>query len=191
MSKDAMKDRDVLPGDDLAVMEVFEDGPGTYQQAGLVRSEELGKAHYNLENRRVEVEKKTRELVLPEEGLDVVAEAGSVMRRDGRVDIFMIDGKRVYVPYTGVIHLSDAGSGFARDMGMALRNGDIVKAKIINVKNRMVQLSIRGPEYGVVYAYCSRCGTLLELSQGRLHCPNCDRAERRKIAKTYGTEELT
>lgn len=190
MVKETLKDRDVYPGEKLAVIEVLQDGPGAYQQDGDVRSAELGKAHYHLDERRVDVEKKTRELVLPLEGLEVMAEAGSVMRRDARVDIFIVDGKLIHEPYAGVIHISDVDREYVKDMGMAVRNGDIVKARIINTKNRMVQLSIMSPDYGVVYAYCSRCGALLEQRRNRLNCPKCDRIERRKIAKTYGREEL-
>jgi len=190
MVKETLKDRDVYPGEKLAVIEVLQDGPGAYQQDGDVRSAELGKAHYHLDERRVDVEKKTRELVLPLEGLEVMAEAGSVMRRDARVDIFIVDGKLIHEPYAGVIHISDVDREYVKDMGMAVRNGDIVKARIINTKNRMVQLSIMSPDYGVVYAYCSRCGGLLEQRGNRLNCPKCDRVERRKIAKTYGREEL-
>jgi len=190
MVKETLKDRDVYPGEKLAVIEVLQDGPGAYQQDGDVRSAELGKAHYHLDERRVDVEKKTRELVLPLEGLEVIAEAGSVMRRDARVDIFIVDGKLIHEPYAGVIHISDVDREYVKDMGMAVRNGDIVKARIINTKNRMVQLSIMSPDYGVVYAYCSRCGALLEQRRNRLNCPKCDRIERRKIAKTYGREEL-
>jgi len=190
MSKKNFEDRDVMPGDKLAIIEVFEDGSGAYQQDGHVRSEELGKAHFDLDKRNVSVEKKTRELIIPKEGMEVLAEAGSVMRMDARVDIFSINGRRIYVPFTGVIHISDAGPRSLRDLGMAVRNGDIVKARIINVKNKMIQLSMRNPEHGVVYAHCSRCGVLLDLDQGRLHCSKCDRVERRKMAKTYGEEKL-
>lgn len=190
MAKETLKDRDVYPGEKLAVIEVLQDGLGAYQQDGDVRSAELGRAHFQLDERRVDVEKKTRELVLPLEGLEVIAEAGSVMRRDARVDIFIVDGKLVHEPYAGVIHISDVDREYVKDMGMAVRNGDIVKARIINTKNRMVQLSILSPDYGVVYAYCSRCGALLEQRRNRLNCPKCDRIERRKIAKTYGREEL-
>lgn len=190
MPKKLFEDKDVYPGEKLAVIEALEDGPGSYQRNGDVRSSELGTAHYDLDKRQVNVEKKTKDLILPEEGLVVIAEAGSVMRRDARVDILMIDGKHIEVPYTGVIHISDAGRGYVKDLGIALRNGDIVKGEIINVKNRLIQLSIRDPEYGVVYAYCSRCGTILEERQGRLHCPKCNRTQRRKLAKTYGKEEL-
>jgi exosome complex component CSL4 len=190
MAKKKMEDRDVFPGEKLAVIEVLQDGQGTYQEDGDVRSAELGRAHYDLKDRRVKVDKKTRDLVLPKEGLDVLAEVGSVMRRDARVDIFRIDGKTVTKPWTGEIHITSVEREFSRDMAMAMKNSDIIKAKIINTKNKMNLLSVRGPEYGVIYGYCSRCGTLLELQRGRLNCPKCDRGERRKIASTYGKEEL-
>ncbi|MGD2201249.1 MAG: exosome complex RNA-binding protein Csl4 [Candidatus Bathyarchaeota archaeon] len=190
MSKNSIKDRDVFPGEKLSVIEVFQDGPGAYQINGDIRSSVLGKAHFDLENRKVEVVKKTRELVLPLEGLDVIAEVGSVMRRDARVNIFIIDGKLSENAWSGEIHIRSVERKFSRDMGGAMRDGDIIKAKIINTKNRMILLSVKGPEYGVIYAYCTRCGTLLELQRGRLHCSRCDRTERRKIASTYGKEEL-
>ena len=185
-----MEDKDVFPGEKLAVIEVLQEGSGAYQLDGDVRSAELGRAHYDLKDRRVKVAKKTRDLVLPLEGLDVMAEVGSVMRRDARVDIFRIDGKTVSKPWTGEVHISSVEREFSRDMAMAMKNSDIIKARIINTKNRMIMLSVRGPEYGVIYGHCSRCGTLLELQRGRLNCSKCDRGERRKIASSYGKEEL-
>lgn len=185
-----LKDRDVLPGEKLTVIEVIQEGYGVYQDDGDIRAAELGKAHFDLKDRRVNIAKKTKDLVLPIEGLDVFAEVGSVMRRDARVDIFQIDGKNVTKSFTGEIHVNSVEREFSRDMAMAMKNSDIIKAKIINTKNRMIQLAVRGPDYGVVYGYCTRCGTLLEIQRGRLNCPKCDRVERRKIASTYGKEVL-
>lgn len=190
MSRKRLEDRDVFPGEKLAVIEVLQSGYGTYHLDGQVRSSELGIAKFDLKDRRVDVERKTRELILPREDLDTVAEVGSVMRRDARVDIFIIDGKMITPPYIGVIHISNVAVDYVKDMTMAVRNGDIVKAKIVNTKNRIIQLSIKSPEYGVIYAFCSKCGTLMEQRRRRLHCPKCDRVERRKTAKTYGAEEL-
>lgn len=191
MSKSMMKDKPVFPGDKLSVIEVLQDGVGAYQHDGDVRSAELGEAHFDLKNRRVKVKKKTPELKLPVEGLDVIAEVGSVMRRDARVDIFIIGDNEISSPFTGEIHISGVERQFAKDMTMAMRNGDIIKAKVINTKNKMIQLSVNGPEYGVIYAYCTRCGTVLEMQKGRLNCSKCDRSERRKFASTYGKEDLT
>jgi exosome complex component CSL4 len=185
-----LKERDVLPGEKLSVIEVIQEGNGVYQENGDIRASELGKAHFDMKDRRVNVTKKTRDLVLPLVGLDIIAEVGSVMRRDARVDIFKIDGKDVTKTWTGEIHVNSIEREFSRDMNTAMKNNDIIKAKIINTKNRMIQLTVRGPEYGVIFGYCTRCGTLLESERGRLNCPKCGRTERRKIASTYGNEEL-
>ncbi len=184
------RDKLVFPGDELAVIEEFLQGPGSYEQDGVVRSSELGQARLDLDKREVEVSKRTKELILPLEGLDIVGEVGAVQRRMANVDVFIIDGLEIVTPYTGVIHISNVSSDYVKDMGLAVRSGDLVKAKIINTKNRIVQLSIEGADYGIVYAFCSRCGATLEHRKTRLHCPRCERVERRKVAKTYGTEEL-
>ena len=68
-----------------------------------------------------------------------------------RADIFRIDGKTVTKPWTGEIHINSVEREFSRDMAMAMKNSDIIKARIINTKNKMTLLSVRGPEYGVVY----------------------------------------
>lgn len=180
----------VFPGERLAIIEEFLSGTGAYQQDGVVRSSELGQANFDLKKREVEIRKRTRELILPRKELDVVGEVGAVLRRMANVDIFIIDGKEIASPYTGVIHISNVSGSFVKNMGLAIRSGDVIKAKIINTKNRIVQLSIEGPDYGVVYSFCSRCGATIEYRQTRLHCPSCGRVERRKVAKTYGAEKL-
>ena len=190
MSKTRFDKKEVFPGEKLAVIEEFSDGEGTYEADGQVRSAELGDVKLNQRERTVEVDKKTKELNLPVEGTEVIAETGSVTRRDARVDIFKVGKKRAEPTWTGVLHASDVAREYSRDLEMALRNGDVIKAKIVNTKNRLIQLSMAGPEYGVVYAYCSRCGNLLERQKGRLTCPKCNRVERRQTARTYGTEEL-
>lgn len=190
MSKTHFDKKEVFPGEKLAVIEEYSDGEGTYEAEGQVRSSELGDARLNQRDRSVDVEKRTRKLNLPVEGVEVIAETGSVTRRDARVDIFMVGGKRVEPTWTGVLHAMDVAREYSRDLEMALRNGDVIKARIVNTKNRLIQLSMAGPEYGVVYAYCSRCGNLLELQKGRLACAKCNRVERRQTARTYGTEEL-
>jgi exosome complex component CSL4 len=191
MSKVRNIKRKVFPGEELAVIEEYNDGEGSYQEDGLVRSEELGETTLNKEKRALEVKKVTRHLNLPLEGVIVIAEAGSVTRRDARVDIFRVDGKKIEPTFTGVVHISDVAREFGRNLEQALRSGDIVRAVVANTKNRIIQLSMAGPEYGVIYAYCSRCGGILENQKGRLTCLKCKRVERRQIARSYGKEDIS
>lgn len=191
MSKPSMlQDRFVYPGERLSVIEEFSDGSGSYERNGVVRATELGLVKYSLDKREVAVSKRTRELVLPREGLEVVGDVGTVQRRMVNVDVFIIGSNEIPSTYTGVIHISNVDSAYAKNLSLAVRSGDIVKARIINTKNRIVQLSIDGADYGVVYAFCSRCGAILEYHKTRLHCPSCGRVERRKVAKKYGVEKL-
>ena len=183
-------EKEVFPGERLAVIEEYNEGEGTYQSDGEVRSAEIGVTRHDGATRSVAVEKKTPEIIVPMEGMVAVAEVGSVARRDARVDIFMLDGRHIHPTYSGVIHISDISRDYTKNIDMALRNGDTVKGRIVNVKNRLNQMSLADPEYGVVYAYCSRCGGLLESDRGRLTCPDCGRMERRKTARNYGKEEL-
>jgi exosome complex component CSL4 len=191
MSKVRNIKRKVFPGEELAVIEEYNIGEGSYQEDGLVRSEELGETKLNKEKRALEVKKVTRRLNLPLEGVIVIAEAGSVTRRDARVDIFRVNGKKIEPTYTGVVHISDVAREFGRNLEQALRSGDMVRAVVANTKNRIIQLSMAGPEYGVIYAYCSRCGGILENQNGRLTCPKCKRVERRQIARSYGKEDIS
>ncbi len=191
MSKARNIKRNVFPGEELAVIEEFNEGEGSYQEDGLVRSEELGETRLDMDKRALEVKKVTKHLNLPLEGIVVIAEAGSVTRRDARLDIFRVDAKKIEPTYTGVVHINDVAREFGRNLEQALRSGDIVRAVVANTKNRIIQLSMAGPDYGVVYAYCSRCGDILENQKGRLTCPKCKRVERRQIARSYGKEDIS
>lgn len=186
-----LENKDVFPGDKIAVIEEFSEGTGSFEEDGNLRSSEVGKTNYDMNKRVVNVKKTTPELLLPQEGMTIIAKVGSVARRDARIDIFILNGKHIHPTYGGVIHISDISREYIKNIDMAVRNGDIVKAKLVNIKNNLNQCSLVGSELGVIYAYCSKCGGLLERDRGRLTCPDCGRLERRKTAKSYGQEDLT
>ena len=84
-------EKDVFPGEKLAVIEEFNEGPGTYQEEGEIRSTEIGISKLDTDRRALYIEKKTRKLILAEKGMEIIAEVGSVARRDARIDIFMLN----------------------------------------------------------------------------------------------------
>jgi exosome complex component CSL4 len=178
-------ERFVYPGERLAVEEEFFSGRGTYRDRGVIRSEELGEAQYDIGERMVRVSKATREPLVPKEGLEVIGEVVSVERRMANVDIFMVSGREVSKPYTGVIY-PPSTRGYSRGLDMAVRSGDIIRGRIIDTKSRMPLISIDEEEHGVILAHCSRCGSPLEYRRARLHCPRCGRTDRRKVSKLYG-----
>lgn len=190
MVKKELRNKEVFPGDMLAVIEEFNDGEGTYEHDGDIRSSEIGKTNIDEHRRSLLVKKDTPEIIVPAKDMEVVAEVGSVARKDARVDIFMMNGKHIHPTYSGVIHISDLSRDYVKNIDVAVRSGDTVKGRLVNVKNRLNQISLAGSEYGVIYAYCSRCGGVLEMKQGKLLCPDCGRVERRQTAKTYGKEDL-
>jgi exosome complex component CSL4 len=185
-----LENKKVFPGEKLAIIEEYNDGEGTYQEDGEVRSSEIGITGFNETRRALVVKKKTPEILVPEEGMDIIAEVGSVARRDARIDIFGLDTSLIHPTYSGVIHISDMSRDYLKNIDMAVRSGDIIKGKLVNTKNRLNQTSLKGREYGVIYGFCSRCGGLLEKKEGKLICEDCGRMERRKIAESYGEEKL-
>jgi exosome complex component CSL4 len=186
-----IEETEVFPGDKLAVIEEFNRGKGTYELYGDIRSSEIGITRHNMSTRMLTVMKQTPQILVPREGMEAVAEVGSVARRDARVDIFILNGKHIYPTYSGVVHISDISREYTKNIDLALRNGDIIKGRIVNVRNRLNQMSLEGSQYGVIYAYCSRCGGLMEEKQNKLTCPDCGRVERRKTAREYGKVDLT
>lgn len=182
--------KEVFPGEKLAVIEEYSDGRGTYQLDGDVRSSEIGVTRVDAQTRSVTVDKRTPEIIVPVEGMEVVAEVGSVARKDARIDIFMVGGRHIHPTYSGVVHISDISTEYVKNIDMALRSGDVVKGRLVNTRNRLNQVTLAGPEYGVIYAYCSRCGGVLAWDGGKLTCPDCGRIERRKTARSYGKEDL-
>lgn len=185
-----LENKETFPGEKLAVIEEYSDGSGTYQENGEVRSNTIGTTTVDKTRRELVVKKTTPMILVPYEGMDVIAEVGSVARRDARIDIFVVDGTHVHPTFSGVIHISDLSRDYLKNIDMAVRSGDIIKGKLINVKNRLNQTSMKGSEYGVIYGFCSRCGGLLEMKENKLICQDCGRMERRKTASTYGEEEL-
>jgi len=78
-----------------------------------------------------------------------------------------------------------------KSMFNVCRPGDIVRAKVISVKNRIRHLSLAGRRFGVIYAFCTACGSLLKAREDKkLICENCGSLERRKLASDYGAVAL-
>lgn len=84
--------------------------------------------------------------------------------------------------FLGAIPIANISDEFIRDINEYYRPGDIVVVRVLNNSNPY-HLSTKQPQYGVVYAECSRCGSMLEpVSPRNMRCPKCGHVEKRKVS---------
>jgi exosome complex RNA-binding protein Csl4 len=68
--------------------------------------------------------------------------------------------------------------------------GDIFRAKVIQV-NPSLQLTTKGANFGVIKGFCTECRNPLDKKKSVLECPVCGHREKRKMARDYGTFDLS
>lgn len=170
----------------MGVVEEFLPGPGTYEQEGTIFAHFTGTAKKDLRNKRVTVVPTTRVPDLPKEGATVLASVTYAHEKMATVSIWKIDGKTLQNPFTALLHISSSSPRYERNMSDVCKAGDIIRARVIDMTNRIPQLTTAGRGLGVVKAFCSRCGAVLEFTNRRLQCPSCENIERRRLTEDYG-----
>jgi len=180
----------VVPGERLGVIEEFIPDSGTYVKDGVIYSRTVGRALIDLLNKRVSVYPLVNGELIPKVSNTVVGQIGNAQSDNVLVKIFKIENKRLSGEFSGILHISDVSDRYIDSMNDVCKPGDIVRAKVISGKNRIFHLSTNDKNLGIVYAFCSRCGNLLEPQRYELHCPKCGNTENRKIAPDYGKEPI-
>ena len=180
----------VVPGERLGVIEEFIPDSGTYVKDGVIYSKIVGRALLDLLNKRVSVYPLVNGELVPKVSSTVVGQIGNAQSDNVLVRILKIENKRLSGEFSGILHISDVSDRYVDSMNDVCRPGDIVRAKVISGKNRIFHLSTNDKNLGIVYAFCSRCGNLLEPQRYELHCPKCGNTENRKIAPDYGKETI-
>ncbi len=177
----------VVPGERLGVIEEFIPDAGTYVSDGVIYSKVLGRTAVDVVHRRISVHPVSKGVKVPKLGSVVVGQVMNVQTQNAGVRIFELANEQISGFFSGVLHVSDVQMRFVDSMFDVCKPGDIVRAKIISEKNRTYHLETRDKELGVVFAYCSNCGHVLEQRRQAMHCPRCGGIEKRKVSVDYGT----
>jgi len=180
----------VVPGERLGVIEEFIPDSGTYVKDGVIYSKIVGRSLVDLQNRRVSVYPAVEGVVVPKLSSTIVGQVGNAQSDNVLVRIFKVGNKRLSGDFGGILHISDVSDRYVNSMNEVCKPGDIIRAKVISEKNRIFHLSTNDKNLGVIDAFCSRCGNLLEPERFELRCPKCGNIEKRKMAPDYGKEEL-
>ena len=180
----------VVPGERLGVIEEFIPDSGTYVKDGVIYSKIIGRSLVDLQNRRVSVYPAVDGVVVPKLSSVILGQVGNAQSDNVLVRIFKVGNKRLSGEFGGILHISDVSDRYVNSMNEVCKPGDIIRAKVISEKNRIFHLSTNDKNLGVVDAFCSRCGSLLEPERFELHCPKCGNIEKRKMAPDYGKEAI-
>jgi exosome complex component CSL4 len=177
----------VMPGEEIATSEEFAVGEGTYEREGKILASVTG--FVELDNG--EMVARVLGLNPPrllKAGDTILGEVSEV--RGTMVNIQSIApeeaGRRMTGQDMGTIHISKVTDGRSDDLRELFRLGDVVRAKVIQVKPSL-QLTTAGPDLGVLKAFCTKCRSPMALKKAELTCDNCERVERRKLAKGYSS----
>jgi exosome complex component CSL4 len=176
----------VLPGERLGVIEEFIPDAGTYVKDGIIHSKIVGRALLDFLNKRVSVYPLIYGARVPKVGSIVLGQVSNVQTENAGMRIFKIGDKTLSGFFSGILHISDVQQTYVKSMFDVCKPGDVIRAKVISEKNRVYHLSTKDKELGVVYAFCSQCGYVLELKRHIMRCARCGKIEKRKIALDYG-----
>lgn len=176
----------VLPGERLGVIEEFTPDTGTFVKDGVIYAMVVGRALRDLASRRVSVYPVVHEIRVPKVGSTVVGQVSNVQSENAAVRIFQIGGKLLSGVFTGVLHISDVHLRYVDSMFSVCKAGDIIRAKVISLKNQVYHLSTKDKDLGVIYAFCSHCGGSLVSKRQGMSCPRCGNIEERKTVFDYG-----
>jgi exosome complex component CSL4 len=180
----------VLPGERLGVIEEFIPDSGTFVKDGVIFSKIVGRSLVDLQNRRVSVYPVADGVVVPKVSTVVIGQIGNAQSDNVLVKIFRIGNKKLSGNFGGILHVSDVSDRYVDQISDVAKPGDIIRAKVISDKNQVFHLSTNDKGLGILYGFCSRCGTLLEQHGYDLKCPKDGNVETRKIAPDYGKEKI-
>jgi len=178
-------DKFVVPGKKLGVIEEFLPGEGTFEENGNIYSKIIGITKFDLKSKVASVNPKARKPVVPTENEVVMGMVTRSQKKIAQVEIFTLGANRLSNPFTGILHISSSSPSYQETMKDVCKTGDIIRAKIINDKSVLPQLTTIGREFGVIKAFCSRCGQTLAFKNRSLRCEACGNVEHRKIAEDY------
>ncbi len=176
----------VLPGDFVGTAEEYVAGSGTYEFVGGIYASVAGRPYYDKEQRYAKVFPEVNAPPKLKEGDIVIGKVSDIKESMVLVDVICLESlSNRMIPNLpqAAIHVSNVKDAYVKDLSMEFRYGDIIKAKIIDVKN--LRLSTVDPDLGVLKALCGVCRVPLVLEEEKLKCPKCGRTETRKLSKDY------
>ncbi|MEM0141235.1 MAG: exosome complex RNA-binding protein Csl4 [Thermoplasmatales archaeon] len=175
----------VLPGEYLGTEEEFIPGPGTYQEDGRIFSSSVGEVTVG-DDYKIMVKSERKDIIVQpgDEIIGVVTEINEpLVVVSGE---YVIRGENVYEAKTrALVHASRIMGQYLDMCSKVVKVRDVIRGKVVSIRGK-IDLTLEPPDYGVIYAYCSRCRRPLERINSELYCTYCQKSELRKVSRKYG-----
>ena len=88
-------------------------------------------------------------------------------------------------PDYSVLHASMIKKGYVKNVRDEYKVGDIIRAKIVDIRNGEMRLSTDSEDMGAIKAFCAKCRHPMAIAEGGLECESCGAKDNRKIAADY------
>lgn len=182
-----MEKKLVLPGDHLSSAEESETGENTYSENDEVYSAALGE---NISAPgHAAVRGRGRKLKVPGVGTEVyclITKTGPNKAIGVCITADEVEGRGRGLEMDGVLLVTAIRRGYVRDIRDEVKIGDIIKAKVQEVRRNELAISIFDPQCGVVAAFCPKCRQKMDLKDRLFICSRCFWKERRKLPLAEG-----
>lgn len=181
-NKTAIKEKFVVPGSKIGVIEEFIAGQGTYEINGVIYSQRIGDARTDSKYRTVSIRPKISP-IYPLEGGEIIGVVEVVQEKLAVIKIIKIGNSVLSKPFTGFLHISASSPQYAKNMREICKPMDRIRAKIISTSGGIIRLMTSDHNLGVLKTFCSNCGYQISLKRTVLKCERCKNIEKRKLAR--------
>ena len=179
------------PGKLLGTAEEFVGGEGVYGEGGRLHA--ICSGNVSVDEQKVisvKSSKASPKMIVP--GMVVYGRIEDIFEPIALVKLEPREAhgvRQAQGDYFSILHVSNIRRDYVRSLRDEVRVGDVIRAVVSEIRRGEVYLDMRGPDFGVVKAYCSRCRSPLYLRSRVLVCDSCGNKESRKLSKEYSAAE--
>lgn len=170
-----------IPGDELAVVEEFEPGEGTYEVNGKIRASSLGKINIDNKNKLIAIKTNNKKNVMPKLNDKVEGVIENVIGSGAILKITKINGKENFSFLSGIIEIRKSRG--QRESGVDVT--DYVRATVFSVIDGNIYMNIREQDDGVLNTQCLKCcNKVVKIDRG-IKCIECGLIRFKKLALDF------
>ena len=165
----------IFPGDKIASIEEYEAGYNTFDDGDMVRAATVGTKVIDSATRTASITH-PRMMSVPKKDDVVIGRVATVMSSMIAVSIHYINGK----PTRSKVECICSTRNIRRK-NIALE-GDIVTLKVLSHLNGAIHCTMNGPEFGVIFTKCRKCGGSVVPLRDVIKCTECTWIDERKLS---------